>query len=103
MREQIKVLSEQYGMHVEFIGGMVYITTIAGEWHFDYNDRPIRLHRKNAEKRLDRHGKLIGYYHLQEYSFHAPLQVLAYIRKHEQAAVRRLMDVDMSTEEMYTT
>lgn len=96
MRSQIKFLSEQYGMHAEFHGNMVYVTTVAGEWYFDYNDRPIRLRHKNAEKRVDRHGKLIGHYHRQQYEFHAPLQVLAYIRNHEQAEVHRLMDVDTS-------
>jgi len=97
MREQINILSEEYGMHAEFHGSMVYISTIAGEWYFDYNDRPIRLRHKNAEKRLDRYGKPIGHYHAQPYQFHAPLQVLAYIRNHERLEVRRSMDTE-STE-----
>ena len=91
MRAQIKALSEQYGMHVEFHGSMAYVTTIAGEWYFDYNDRPIQLRHKNANPRLDRNGKPLGYYHVQHYRFHAPLQVLAYIRNHERLEVERMM------------
>jgi len=99
MRSQIKILSEEYGMHAEFHGSMVYITTMAGEWYFDYNDRPIRLRHKNAEKRLDRSGQPTGHYHAQPYQFHAPLQVLAYIRNHEQLEVRRLMGVETDSGE----
>ena len=79
-------------MHAEFHGGMVYITTIAGEWYFDYNDRPIRLRHKNAEKWVDRYGQDTGHYHVQPYHFHAPLQTLAYIRNHEQFEIQRLME-----------
>jgi len=92
MRSQIRALSVQYGMHAEFHGSMVYVTTIAGEWYFDYNDRPIKLKHKNSEKRLNRYGKPTGHYHNQELTFHAPLQVLSYIRRHEQAEIRRMME-----------
>ena len=92
MRRQIKALSVQYGMHAEFHGSMVYVTTIAGEWYFDYNDRPIKLKHKNATKKLNRNGKSTGHYHNQDLTFHAPLQVLSYIRRHESAEIRRLME-----------
>jgi hypothetical protein len=96
MREQIKRLSEEYGMHAEFHGSRVYITTVAGEWYFDYNNRPIRLRHKNAEKWRDRNGKLIGHFHTQPYQFHAPLQVLAYIRNHERLEVQRSLETEQS-------
>jgi len=43
MCEQIMLLSEEYGMHAEIRGSIVSITTIAGEWYFDFKDRPITL------------------------------------------------------------
>lgn len=92
MREQLVAVSKQYGLHAEVVGGMAYITTIAGEWYFNYNDRPIKLHHKNAETRYDRDGNPTGQYHTQPMIFHAPLQALTYIRNHEQAEIKRQMD-----------
>ena len=92
MCEQIMLLSEEYGMHAEIRGTIVSITTIAGEWYFDFNERPILLRHKSTEKRLDRHGNPRSKYHVQPNQFHAPLQVLAFIRNHERMAVKRLME-----------
>ena len=92
MCEQIILLSEEYGMHAEIRGSIISITTIAGEWYFDYNDRPILLRHKSSEKRLDHHGKPRSKYHVQPNQFHAPLQVLAFIRNHERMAIKRSMD-----------
>ncbi|MDL2219573.1 hypothetical protein LJC04_04495 [Ruminococcaceae bacterium OttesenSCG-928-O06] len=91
MKNTIRGVCERYQMHADFEGGMVYITTIAGEWYFNFNDRPIQLRHKNAEMRFDQFGRSKGHYHLQQYSFNAPLQAISYIYNHERAAMWRLM------------
>lgn len=82
-------VAEQYQMHIEFVGPNVYVTTIAGEWFFDYNTRPITLHHKNEELWYSQMGRGRGHYHVQDKSFSSPMLALAYIYHHEQAAIRR--------------
>ncbi len=75
---------EKLGIHAEAKAGVAYITTVAGEWYFTYNDRPIILHHKNAEKRYDAHGKeKKNQYHIQEQKFYSPAHALAYIAIHD--------------------
>lgn len=75
---------EKLGIHAECKAGVAYITTVAGEWYFTYNDRPIVLHHKNAEKRYDSHGReKKNQYHIQEQKFYSPAHALAYIAIHD--------------------
>lgn len=75
---------ERLGIHAEVKGGVAYITTMSGEWFFTYNDRPIVLHHKNAEKRYDWKGNLLkNNYHTQEQKFYSPAHALAYIAIHD--------------------
>lgn len=75
---------EKLGIHAETKAGVAYITTVAGEWYFTYNDRPIVLHHKNAEKRYDAHGnEKKNQYHIQEQKFYSPAHALAYIAIHD--------------------
>lgn len=75
---------EELGVHAEVKAGTAYITTIAGEWYFTYNDRPIVLHHKNSEKRYDWKGNLLkNHYHIQQQKFYSPAHALAYIAIHD--------------------
>lgn len=89
MREELVKTAYSYGLHLEFFGSNVYVTTIAGEWYFDYNIRPIALHHKNNRLFLTKGGKPKKYYHEQDKTFSTPLEVITYIFRHEKAAVQR--------------
>jgi hypothetical protein len=89
IQEELIKIAEAYGLHLEFIGPNVYVTTIAGEWYFDYNIRPIVLHHKNNRVFLSKSGKPRSHYHKQEYTFPNPLETIQYIFRHERAAVQR--------------
>jgi hypothetical protein len=91
MREQITKICEEYGMHAEFNSGLAFITTVAGEWFFAYNDRPIKLRHKNYELRAGRSAKSLNFYHDQNYTFPSPLHVLKYIYGHERDETERIM------------
>lgn len=88
-QEALIAAAEGYGLHLEFIGPNVYVTTIAGEWYFNYVDRPILLHHKNNRTYLNKTGKPKNYYHNQEISFPSPLDAIKYIFRHERAAYNR--------------
>jgi transcriptional regulator with GAF, ATPase, and Fis domain len=89
IQDELTRIAEEYGLHLEFIGPNVYVTTVAGEWYFDYNIRPIVLHHKNNRVFLAKNGKPRNYYHEQEHTFPNPLEVIKYIFRHERAAVQR--------------
>ncbi len=93
IRDEMRILCNEYGMYIEFVGNIAFVTTIAGEWFFDPNIRPIKLHHKNIEMRYDQSGCLTGYYHLQEPTFETPAHVLGYIYGHEQATIKRLSKI----------
>lgn len=95
MRQAMAELAERHSMHVEFKGGSALVTTIAGEWFFDYNQRPICLHHKNNDARFRADGTSDGYYHIQKLTFPTPLAALAYIYHHERAAERLAFELDM--------
>lgn len=99
LQEAMESVAEQYQMHIKFVGPNVYVTTIAGEWFFDYNTRPITLHHKNEEKRFDRMGRVKGHYHVQDQSFSSPMLALAYIYHHEKAAIRRAFQAKTEPED----
>ncbi len=88
-KEALMAAAEGYGLHLEFIGPNLYVTTIAGEWYFNYVDRPIMLHHKNNKLYLDRTGKPKRYYHNQDITFPSPLDAIQYIYRHERAAFKR--------------
>ncbi len=94
MRDEMMLICNECGMHLEFVGNTAFITTIAGEWFFDPNIRPIQLHHKNTEKRYDRNGNFTGHYHRQDVTVKSPASALGYIYHHEQAEIRRLMTTE---------
>lgn len=89
MRRAMSELAARRLMHIEFVGDNAFVTTIAGEWYFNYNIRPIQLHHKNLKVRLDRDGQSTGYFHQQKWVFETPLEVLAYIYQHERSSEDR--------------
>lgn len=90
LRDELRVFCYEYGMYIEFIGSIAYVTTIAGEWFFDPNIRPIKLHHKNEEMRYDNSGRSNGYYHIQEVTFPTPAHAISYIYRHERSTIKRL-------------
>lgn len=92
MRQALAELADRHGMHIAFKGGAALVTTIAGEWFFDYNQRPVQLHHKNNDLRLRADGTPNGHYHVQALTFPTPMTALAYIYHHERAAERRAFD-----------
>jgi hypothetical protein len=96
MQEQLTLLCEEYGMHAEFKAGVIFVTTVVGEWYFMYNDRPIKLRHKNYSEEYAKMGKSLNLYHLQSKKFPSPLHVINYIKRHDITLRRRLMeDVDV--------
>lgn len=94
MRQALAELADRHGMHVTFKGGSALVTTIAGEWFFDYNQRPICLHHKNNDIRLRPDGTPNGHYHVQTLTFPTPMAAMAYIYHHERAAERLAFAVE---------
>ena len=92
IEEKIEKTCAKYGMKVELRSGTAYIKTYAGEWYFSYNDRPITLYHKNAIPVKGRNGKLKRYSHVQPVELYSPLKALQYIRNHETAEEKRLMN-----------
>ncbi len=91
MKNEIRILCYEYGLHSEFVGTIVFITTIAGEWFFDPNIRPILLHHKNNEKQYNCSGKYKIHSHIQDLTFSTPAHAIGYIYRHERATIKRLM------------
>lgn len=88
LQDALLTLAERHNMHIRFKGTTAYVTTIAGEWYFNFTDtsREIKLHHKNYKKITDEHGNILpGYFHIQEQQFTTPLSVVSYIAKHEKA------------------
>lgn len=83
-QDALTELCDRYKMHIKFKGGVAFVTTIAGEWQFRYNDRPIQLFHSNSKK-----GK--GDLHNQRIRFYSPLDVIRYIYFHEGDREKRLM------------
>ena len=86
MEQALLGLAARRQMHISFASSFVYVTTLAGEWYFDYNSRPIVLHHKHHDGRPDP----VGCYHTQEQTFASPIYAMAYIHNHERAMERRL-------------
>jgi myo-inositol-1(or 4)-monophosphatase len=91
IQKEIVSICEEYGMYAEFAGGTVFVTTVAGEWFFAYNDRPIRVHHKNYTARTKEAGRSMQHYHLQDKRFASPLHAIHYISEHDIALKRRVM------------
>jgi hypothetical protein len=91
IKHELSKACAEYGMHAEYAGGTVFVTTVAGEWFFDFNDRPIRLHHKNYTERAKELSKTLNHYHLQSRKFASPLQALRYISEHDLELKRRMM------------
>lgn len=83
-QDALTELCDRYKMHVRFKGGIAFVTTIAGEWQFRYNDRPIQLFHSNSLK-----GK--GDLHNQNIRFYSPVDVIRYIYFHEKNRLQREM------------
>ena len=92
IEDKIERTCAKYGMKVEFKSGTAYIKTYAGEWYFSYNDRPITLYHKNAVPVKGRNGRLKKHSHVQPVELYSPLKALQYIRNHEAAEEKRLMN-----------
>lgn len=103
IREQLQHICYAYGIYIEFSGSCAYVTTVAGEWHFNYCDRPIKIHHKNDEQRFDATGKHTGYYHIHDTMFSSPAYALAYIFRHEQATIKRIMAYEEDTKTAHKT
>ena len=82
---QLENIGHQYGMNIKTNGGTAYVTTVAGEWIFRYNDRPIVLNHRNT---LKKDG-----YHLQPIKFSTPVAALSYIYHHDFRAVQNAFDL----------
>ena len=85
MRQSLAELADRHRMHISFVGSNAVVTTIAGEWYFNYNIRPIQLHHKNNERRTDCYGRSTGHYHIQNVHPETPLEAMAYIYHHERS------------------
>lgn len=89
MRRAMSDLATRRLMHIEFVGDNAFVTTIAGEWYFNYNIRPIQLQHKNLKTRVDKHGQSTGFFHQQKLIFETTMEALAYIYQHERTAEER--------------
>ena len=89
----LKAYCEQQNMHIEFVGSIAYVTTIAGEWYFDYTIREPAIHHRSIEKREVAQGK-ISHYHIQRINTKTALTAVMHIYRHDQAAIRRLMGAE---------
>jgi len=104
MKYEISALCKEYRMHAEFVGGTAFVTTVAGEWFFIYNDRPIKLHHKNYSDRAMNAPRTMKLYHMQDKKFASPLHVIRYISEHDLNLKNRLMheiDGELAAERYY--
>jgi hypothetical protein len=91
IQEEIAKVCDTYDMHAEFYGGTAFITTVAGEWYFVYNDRPIELRHKNYSL-VPKNGDAALRYHKQNKKFPTPLHVIKYIYAHEKVLIQKTME-----------
>lgn len=86
----LKAYCEQQDMFIEFVGSIAYVSTIAGEWYFDYTIKEPALHHRSTEQREVAPGK-VSHYHIQRINTKTALTAVMYIYRHDQATIRRLM------------
>lgn len=86
----VQQFCNRHDMYAQFTGNIAYVTTIAGEWYFDYTESDPTLHHRSTEKRFLRSGN-ISYYHIQSISLRTCLDVVDYIYKHDMSTIRRMM------------
>lgn len=86
----VQQFCNSHDMYVQFTGNIAYVTTIAGEWYFDYTESDPTLHHRSTEKRFLRSGN-VSHYHIQSINLHTCLDVVDYIYKHDMSAIRRMM------------
>ena len=91
-----KICTEHF-MFVSFVSSTAYITTVAGRWHFDFEQKPITLYHASyvkAEQKKDRLRYLMQdgvEYHQQDQTFETAQDVLLYIVFHDDSMVRRIV------------
>ena len=94
--DAISRICSSYNMYVEFVSKTAYITTAAGQWHFDMQQQPFELYHANyvnSEEGKDslRYFRGETGYHKQEGNFESIQDVLRYIVFHDDAMVRRMV------------
>lgn len=100
LKQALLPACERCGLHGEFRGDIIYITTIAGEWFFNYCARKIQLYHKNYLDKPSSLGQGFGDYHLQEKELKTPLQVIRYIKQHDNYMIKRtLRAIEIETAE----
>ena len=86
----VQQFCKMHDMYVQFNGNIAYITTIAGEWYFDYTEEEPTIHHRSTEKRTTRTGA-IRHYHIQSIVLSGCLEAVNYIYRHDLSAMRRVM------------
>lgn len=85
----IRAINE-YGIFGKINDNTAIIETVAGDWKFNYLERPIKLYHKNFYKGED-HAEFEGY-HLQEEKFKSPISVIHYILRHDNAVIDHTLE-----------
>ena len=79
----------RYGIWAEISGSTVLVSTIAGDWKFDFTERPIELYHKNYKNTS---GSIANYeYHKQDITLYSPIDALGYIIRHDQNRAERVL------------
>lgn len=91
LQKALSSVAKQHNMFIRFVGSSAYVSSIAGQWFFNYTADNIVLYHENQDVRYDRDGDLVpGDFHVQDKSFRSPLAAIAYIARHEKAVENRL-------------
>jgi len=79
---QLKKLCMERGIFAEISDKSIDMTTISGEWHFNFIERPIVVYHRNYH--------CVDGYHIQERAFPTPIHVIAYVQKHDIRDMKRI-------------
>jgi len=87
---QLRSLCADKGIFAEITGELIKMTTISGEWHFNFVVRPIELYHRNYNGEDG--------FHIQAKSFPTPIHVIAYVQKHDIKDMKRKLLISIERE-----
>ena len=90
LAKQIIKICNHYDIYCAVYGDDVNILTAAGDWKFNYLNRPIVLYHRNYHPNTSVKAKYE--YHRQDMEFYSPIDAIIYIIKHDNKRIKMLLD-----------
>ena len=88
--KQIEKLCNKFGICGVIVGQTLRVVTASGSWYFNYVNRPIKIYHLNYANKNNSKANIE--YHKQSIMADSPVDALAYIIKHDNARIERLLE-----------